>query len=518
MAEVAVPMQVDLERLQQRRAAGAVVVDQRREHPPGEGVQTCPIFDLRQQPINAQALVVDDLLAFAEAHHQVERPLGLEERGLEVVGLYAQPANRHRYRDTQLRLGDRLADPRGQLLGLRVLAVRGLWHEHDDAVAVRADEVARMVPANGAGHDLEQLVFERDDAAFLVAPLPDEAPEVVHVHHQQPVRHGEVVAQVSRAALHVGLVAEGAVEQVIDQFAAYAVLGFGDLALLDHLERDDGGRVLDRHHRQLLEMLGVIDDRQVAQVLAAGQNGSDDARRGQPQLGKGRDFVGHAAADHDLEHALDGRGLADLERGAVVSERLLPVLVGHTRGHVARQQAKAHVLQRDRALDQLTQRLDDRVEALAVQGEVGELPVDLDGAPELRVLGVDDPLQDWVHDLQVGDIRRDTDQGDFELVRLPDHVVWDLRQVAFRLDHQPGRADRGQVAHQVLLGRLIVLDGEGHRQQELTLGEPADRLWGFEHLHPGNGAVEAAGPGQHLAPPQSPQRHRFPDSQRHGSD
>ena len=228
--------------------------------------------------------------------------------------------------------------------------------------------------------------------------------------------------------------------------------------------------------------------------------------------------MGHAAADHVLEHALDGRGLADLEGRAVVGERLLPVLVGHARDHVARQQTKTDVLQRDRALDQLAKRLDDRVEALAVQGEVGELPVDLDGAPQLRVLSVDDPLQDRVHDLQVGDIRRDADQGDFELVRLPDHVVWDLRQVAFRLDHQPGRADRGQVAHQVLLGRLIVLDGEGHRQQELALGEPADRLWGFEHLHPGDGAVEAAGPGQHLAPPQSPQRHRFPDSQRHGSD
>jgi len=53
-------------------------------------------------------------------------------------------------------------------------------------------------------------------------------------------------------------------------------------------------------------------------------------------------------------------------------------------------------------------------------------------------------------------------------------------------------------------GRLVVFDGEGHGQQELHLGEPADRLWGFEDLHPGNRAVEAAGPGQHLAPPQSP--------------
>src|SRR5439155_277727 len=90
----------------------------------------------------------------------------------------------------------------------------------------------------------------------------------------------------------------------------------------------------------------------------------------------------------------------------------------------------------------------------------GELAVDLDGAPQLGVLGVDDPLQDRVHDLQVGDIRGDADQRDVELVRLPDHVRRDLRQVAFRLDHEPRRADRGQVAHEVLLGRLVVLDGD----------------------------------------------------------
>jgi hypothetical protein len=119
-----------------------------------------------------------------------------------------------------------------------------------------ADQVARMLPANGAGHDLKQLMFERDDASLLVASLPDEAPEVVHVHHQQPVRHREVVPKVARAALDVGLVAEGAVEQVIDQLASHAILGFGDFALLDHFERDHGSGVLDRHHGELLEVLG----------------------------------------------------------------------------------------------------------------------------------------------------------------------------------------------------------------------------------------------------------------------
>ena len=144
--------------------------------------------------------------------------------------------------------------------------------------------------------------------------------------------------------------------------------------------------------------------------------------------------------------------------------------------------------------------------------------MDLDGTPQLRVLRVDDPLQDRVHDLEVGDVGRDPDQWDAELVGLAEHVGRDLGQVALGLDHQAGRLDGGQVAHQITLGRPVVLDGERHRQQQLALGEPADGFGGFQDLHPGDGSVEAAGPGQHLSPPQSPQRHRFPDGQRHGSD
>src|SRR5207245_5301020 len=123
--------------------------------------------------------------------------------------------------------------------------------EHDDAVAMGADQVSRMLPANRTGYHLEELMLQRDDAPFLIVPLPDEAPEVVDVHHQKPVRHREVITKVSRATLDVGLVAEGAIEQVIDQFAADPVFGLGDFALLDHLECYHRRSVLDRHHGEL---------------------------------------------------------------------------------------------------------------------------------------------------------------------------------------------------------------------------------------------------------------------------
>ena len=149
----------------------------------------------------------------------------------------------------------------------------------------------------------------------------------------------------------------------------------------------------------------------------------------------------------------------------MVGERLLPMFIGDPGNNMAGQQPEAGVLERDRALDQLTERLHDGIEALAIEGQVGELAVDLDRMPELRVLGVDDPFEDGRHDLEVGDILRDPDQGDAELVRLPKHVLRNLGQIALGLDDQTGRSDRRQIAHQVPLSRAVVFDGERHRQQ-----------------------------------------------------
>ena len=157
----------------------------------------------------------------------------------------------------------------------------------------------------------------------------------------------------SRPALHVGLVAEGAVEQVIDQLAAHPVLGLGHLALLGHLERDHGRRVLDRHHGQVLEMLRVIDDREQAEIFATSQHGRDDPGRRQSELGEGWHLAGGTAPHHFLQHLLDGSRLAHLERRAVMGERLLPVFVGDAGDHVARQQVEIGVFERDRALDEL---------------------------------------------------------------------------------------------------------------------------------------------------------------------
>ena len=111
----------------------------------------------------------------------------------------------------------------------------------------------------------------------------------------------------------------------------------------------------------------------------------------------------------------------------MMGERLLPVAVGQARNDMAGQQPEVCILQRDRALDQLAQGPDDRIKPLAAERQVGELPVDLDRAPQIGVLGVDDPLEDRGHDLEVGHVLGDPNQGDAELVGLAEHAARDLR-------------------------------------------------------------------------------------------
>ena len=118
-----------------------------------------------------------------------------------------------------------------------------------------------VLAADGAGHQLEELVLQRDHPAFFVSMLTDEPGEMIDIDDQQQVRDRQVVAQMPGSPLDVRLVAEGAVEQVIHELAADAVFGLGHLAELDHFKRDHGGRVLDGHHGQLLLVLRVLDDR-----------------------------------------------------------------------------------------------------------------------------------------------------------------------------------------------------------------------------------------------------------------
>ena len=101
-------------------------------------------------------------------------------------------------------------------------------------------------------------------------------------------------------------------------------------------------------------VLREIDDRQIPEAFSARQHGRDDALGGQAELRERGDLVGDATLDHLVQHGPDGGGLLHLGRGAVMGERLLPVLVRHAGDDVAGKQVEIDVFEGDRAFHQLT--------------------------------------------------------------------------------------------------------------------------------------------------------------------
>ena len=90
------------------------------------------------------------------------------------------------------------------------------------------------------------------------------------------------------------------------------------------------------------------------------------------------------------QHGLDLRVEKHARGRAVAGDRFPAVGVAGAAG--VRQQVEARVFHRDRAAEQLAQRPADLVDALAVQHQLGETAVDVHGALQAPVLGVDDPL------------------------------------------------------------------------------------------------------------------------------
>src|SRR5713226_7806162 len=95
------------------------------------------------------------------------------------------------------------------------------------------------------------------------------------------------------------------------------------------------------------------------------------------------------------EHALDLRIEEDALRRALALDGLLAVRIARAAG--VREEVEARVLDHDRALEQLSQRAADLVDALAVEDELREAAVDVERALQAPVLGIDDALQQGGH-------------------------------------------------------------------------------------------------------------------------
>ena len=109
-----------------------------------------------------------------------------------------------------------------------------------------------------------------------------------------------------------------------------------------------------------------------------------------------------------------------------------------------RQQVEARVFHRDRAAEQLAQRPADLVDALAVQHQLGETAVDVHGALQAPVLGVDDPLEQRRHQVRPGDFLRDREQRQ----RVPVGLFRHLGGGSFR---RWGKSERIRSVHHGIL-------------------------------------------------------------------
>src|ERR1700686_3685011 len=164
------------------------------------------------------------------------------------------------------------------------------------------------------------------------------------------------------APLGRGLVAIGSMKKVLEVLATDAALDLGQLAFLGHRQRQDQRRLLDRHERELLVVRWVIEDRDVTEHLAGGEDRGDQALSRHAEVGEGRDLDGTALGLDLAEHALDLWVEEHSLRRALAKNGLLAVRVRAPAG--MGQQVEACVLYRNGALKQVGQRAADLVDAL----------------------------------------------------------------------------------------------------------------------------------------------------------
>ena len=170
----------------------------------------------------------------------------------------------------------------------------------------------------------------------------------------------------------------------------------------------------------------------------------------------------------------------------------LPAVLVDVRSAGVGQQVEGGVLDHHRAAEEVGQRLGDLVEALPVQDQLGEASVDRHRLLQARVLSVDDPLQQRLHEIHPGDLLAEREERQVEPVGRFGHALGQLVEVHAELDHQPGAADLGDGGDQVHLSGRVVPDRVGGGEQQVAGPAFASGLRRFDHAHPLDAPVEAA--------------------------
>ena len=302
------------------------------------------------------------------------------------------------------------------------------------------------------------------------------------------------IAKVAGAALRRRLLAIRPVEQVLQELSAHPALDLRKLPLFGNGKGQHQRGLLDRHERQLLVVGRVIEHRDVAEDLVGGEDRRDQALPRHPDVGEGR-HLDRPPLGLDLpQHPLNLGVEQDSLRGALALDGLL-------------EQMEARVLDHDSALEQPGQRGADLLDALAVQHQLGETPVDVERALEAPVLGVDDPFQKRGHQVDELDVGSDREERNVQPVRLAHHLGRQLAEVRVGPHHKSRPIRICDSRDQPDLGLTIVLDRKAGREHEVA--RPRLDLGRLHRPHPLDRAVEAVGPGDQLDIRESAKAHRL---------
>ncbi len=398
--------------------------------------------------------------------------------------------------------------PRARTRRLVALDLGSQREEGEDAVRAGSNQRPGEVAPDDATDAPQVLALERLDHLLCQLLAAGEAAEAVDVDDDEDVAAAQRVAEVAGPALGRRLVPVAALGQVLQELAPHARFGGGHLALLDQGHGHHGGGVLHRHESDLLRVRRMVEHGDVTEDLVGGIDRGDDPLPVHAEPREGGHLHRTAMGGDLAQHALDAGVEEHPRRGAVAGDRLPPVLVDVRAAGVG-EEVEGRVLDHDRAAEQFGQRPRDLIQALAVEDQLGETAMDRDRLLQPGVLGIDDPLQQRLHQVHPGDVLAEGEERQVEAVGLLRHPLRQSFDVHPELDDEARSADLGDRRHQLQLRGRVVADGVGGCQQQVAGPGPARGLRCLDDPDPLDSAVEAAGAGHQVGGGKAAEAHRL---------
>src|SRR6266850_2449612 len=313
--------------------ARGVVLDERPKMPPAVVDQPL-IGDRGKQPGQPELRHRDHLAPALEAGQRLHHRGHLPERAGDTRGGFGRAAEADRDGEARLPVCDRLLDLNTKSVdpNLVVAHLGAQRKQRHDLVGTALDERSRVAGSHHTGDPAEEIALQRLDRIFRDLTGAVEAAEVVDVDEHHDVAALQRVAEMSGPALGGRFIAVGPVKQVLEELASDPAFDLGQLAFFGHGQRQHQRGLLDRHERELLVVWRVIEDRDVAEHLPAGQDRRNQTLSRHSHVWEWRHLDRRPLGLDFAKHALDLRVEQHARRRPLAEDRLLAVGVGAAAG------------------------------------------------------------------------------------------------------------------------------------------------------------------------------------------